>query len=111
MGLIQSGGQIQIQCKQDQGLKPTTQGVVEGVKVDVITLQAIRSLVWEAGEMAQHLKSIYCPCTRRVLFLVLLTSSSLSSVPPGPGFLLLASLGIRRSPREHTYLQSKHSYT
>lgn len=78
--------------------------VVEGVKVDVRTLQAISSLVWEAGEMAQHLKSIYRPCKGRVLFLALMASSSLSSVTPGPGFLLLASLGIRHTHGEHTYM-------
>lgn len=100
------GGQIQIQCKQDRGPKPTTQVVVEGVKVDVRTLQAIRSLVWEAGETAQHLKSIYCPSRRRVLFLALMAGSSLLSVIPGPGSLLLASLGIRQV---HTCNQNTHT--
>lgn len=110
MGLIQNGRQIQIQCKQDRGPKPTTQVVIEGAKVDVRTLQAIRSLVWEAGETAQYLKSIYYPSRRRVLFLALMAGSSLSSVTPGPGSLLLASLGIRHAHSEaHTCNQNTHT--
>lgn len=110
LGLIQSWGQIQIRSKKDRSPKLTTQAVVEGIKGDVRTLQAIRSLVLAAGEMAQHLKSIYCPCRRRVVFLALMAGISLSSVTPGPGILLLPSLGIRHAHQNtHTCNQNTHT--